>query len=162
MTWMTVWLTLVNTAFWLACCFGFAWGVRLIPKSIYEKSTWFFNERAYEKRFYKLIKIERWKDKLPEMGKLLNFEKKHLKKELDLDYVNKFIQETYYAEFGHLCMAIFGFACILVNPSDYALMALICSIVNFIVQIPFCLIQRYNRPRLLRLKRRLEYKEGRK
>lgn len=100
----------------------------------------------------------KWKDKLPEWGKVWNFEKKNLNKELSLKYVDKFILETYYAEIGHLGMAIFGFACILVNPTDYALMAFICSIINLIIQIPFCIIQRYNRPRLVRLKLRLEYK----
>ncbi|WP_418066713.1 hypothetical protein [Rummeliibacillus stabekisii] len=27
---------------------------------------------------------------------------------------------------------------------------------NFIIQLPFCLIQRYNRPRLVRIKAKLE------
>ncbi len=53
-----------------------------------------------------------------------SFEKKHFNKELSLKYVDKFILETYYAEMGHLGMAIFGFACILVNPSNYALILL--------------------------------------
>ena len=91
-----------------------------------------------------------------------NFEKKHLNKVLSLKYVDKFIFETYYAEMGHIGMAIFGFAYILVNPSDYALMAFISSIINLIIQIPFCLIQRYNRPRLIRLKLKLKLRLERK
>ncbi|WP_225228784.1 hypothetical protein [Bacillus sp. PS06] len=103
-----------------------------------------------------MISLNKWKDKLPEWGKVWNFEKKHLKQEHSLEYVNRFILETYRAEIGHIGMGVFGFACILVNPRDYAQMALICSLVNVVVQIPFCLIQRFNRPRLIRLKERLE------
>lgn len=156
MTWMTVWMFLINTSFWFVCCFGMAWIVRAVPKSLYNQSRWFFKEKFFERCLYKKINIASWKDKLPEWGKFLNFEKKNLKKELSIEYIDKFILETYYAEIGHLGIAVFGFACILVNPSSYALMALIFAIVNFLIQIPFILIQRYNRPRLIRL--RLKYK----
>ncbi|MGM0843452.1 MAG: hypothetical protein ACQEUT_00645 [Bacillota bacterium] len=153
-------LTFINTSFWLIVCFGMAWLVRFFPREWYEKS-WVFKSYTFEKRMYKTIGVSRWKDKLPEWGRLVNFEKKNLDKELSLKYVDKFILETYYAEAGHFGMAIVGFACILINPADQMTMALTCSIVNFCVQIPFCLIQRYNRPRLELLRKRLERKNGR-
>ncbi len=148
----TVSMIVINTTFWLIVCFGMAYGVRLIPCSFYEKNTWLFHERSYEKRFYKKIQLSRWKDKLPEWGDVFNFEKKNLHKELNKNYLNKFILETYYAEVGHIGMGIVGFTCIVVNPESFARFALICSSVNLVVQIPFCLIQRYNRPRLTRLR----------
>ncbi len=155
MTWTTLWMVMINTSFWLVCCFGMAWFVRILPKSIYKTNNFFFKERSFEKRLYKILHTARWKDNLPEWGKILNFEKKNLKKDLSLDYIDRFILETCYAEIGHLGMAVFGFACILVNPSSYALMALIFAVINVFIQIPFILIQRYNRPRLIRL--RLKY-----
>ncbi|QHA91008.1 hypothetical protein [Bacillus sp. N1-1] len=148
----TVWMIVINTTFWLVVCFGLAYGVRLIPRSFYEKNTWVFHERSYEKRFYKKIQLSLWKDKLPEWGNVFNFEKKNLHTELNKEYLNKFILETYYAEVGHIGMGIVGFACIVVNPEGFTRFALICSSVNLVVQIPFCLIQRYNRPRLIRLR----------
>lgn len=156
MTWFTWYMILINTLFWFICCFGTAFLVRKIPTSFYEKNQWFFKERKIEKKLYKKIYLKKWKDKLPEWGKIWNFEKKNLKKELDLNYIDTFILETKYAEIGHLVMAILGFACIIVNPSDYMMMALICSFVNVFVQLPFCFIQRYNRPRLVKLKKRLK------
>jgi len=157
MSWFTFWMIVINTSFWLICCFGTAWLIhRVFPSSIYEKINWLFKERSFEKRFYQMIFLPKWKDKLPEWGKVWNFEKSHLKQELNLDYVNRFILETYRAEIGHIGMAVLGFACVLANPRDYAQMAIICSILNVVVQIPFCLIQRYNRPRLVRLKVRFE------
>lgn len=158
MNWFTLWMIVINTSFWLVCCFGMAYVVRLFPKSFYEKNHWFFKEHPFEKKLYRKIHIDRWKGKLPEWGKVWKFEKKNLNKELSIKYVDQFIVETYFAEIGHLGMAILGFACIAVNPRDYAMMALICSIINLFIQIPFCIIQRYNRPRLVRLKLRLESK----
>ena len=146
----------INTSFWLLCYFGIAWGVRVFPRALYENNIWFFKNYPFEKELFKILRVEKWKDRLPEWGKLLNFEKKYLKKVLSLEYIDKFIMETYYAEFGHLAIGICGFLCILVNPKEYIVMATICSIVNFIIQIPFCIIQRYNRPRLYRIKNRLK------
>ncbi|NGZ77912.1 glycosyl-4,4'-diaponeurosporenoate acyltransferase CrtO family protein [Saccharibacillus alkalitolerans] len=152
------WMIVINTIFWLVCCLGTAHLVRFLPKSWYEKNDWFFAERPFERELYKRIRLERWKDKLPEGGGLWKFQKKNLNRELTLEYADKFISETKYGEVGHLGMAILGFACIWINPGEYALVFLICAIVNVMVQIPFCLIQRYNRPRLLRLRSRLARK----
>lgn len=153
-----VWMIVINTLFWLVCCLGTAHVVRFLPKSWYEKQDWFFAEHSFEKKLYKRIRLDRWKDKLPEGGGLWKFQKKELHETLTLEYTDRFILETKYGEVGHWCMAVLGFACIWVNPSSYANVALICAIVNVIVQIPFCLIQRYNRPRLIRLKSRLARK----
>lgn len=150
-----IWMIFLNTSFWFACCFGIAFLVRLIPVSAYQKLHWFFKEQSFERRFYKKINIHKWKDVLPEWGSVWNFKKSHLKKELTVHYLEQFIMETYYAEIGHLGMAIFGFCSILVNPNEYAFMALVLSVINVMIQIPFCIIQRYNRPRLLRLKSRM-------
>lgn len=152
MPWIALKITIINTAFWLVCCFGMAWFVRIFPNSLYNPANGFFKEKPYERKLYKKMNVAGWKDKLPEWGKLLNFEKKNLHKEITLEYIDQFILETCYAEAGHLGMAVTGFACIFVNSSANFLMALSFSAANVCIQIPFILIQRYNRPRLLRLR----------
>lgn len=149
----TLYMILINTTFWLILNYGIAYGSHLLPKVIFQ-NNFFFREKSFERNLYKTIKISKWKDKLPAVNSTL----KKLKIQLNSQYFNKVIMQTYYAEFGHLAIAILGFLCILVNPNEYFLMALICSIVNFFIHIPFCLIQRYNRPRLLKMKSRLENK----
>lgn len=153
-----IWMIVINTVFWLVCCLGTAHVVRFLPKSWYAKNDWFFAERPFERKLYKKIRLDRWKDKLPEGGGLWNFQKRALSEELTPAYADRFILETKYGEVGHLGMAILGFACIWINPDEYALVFLICALVNVVVQIPFCLIQRYNRPRLIRLRSRLARK----
>ncbi|MDO3411321.1 hypothetical protein QWJ34_16265 [Saccharibacillus sp. CPCC 101409] len=153
-----VWMIVINTLYWLVCCLGTAHAVRFLPGSWYEKNDWFFAERSFERKLYKKVRIDRWKDRLPEGGGLWKFQKKTLHEKITLEYADKFILETKYGEVGHLAMAILGFACIGVNPGDYALMAFMCAGINLIVQIPFCLIQRYNRPRLIRLRSHLAHR----
>jgi glycosyl-4,4'-diaponeurosporenoate acyltransferase len=129
-----------------------AYLVRIFPDSWYDSNRWLLKEKRFERRVYQVIHIARWKDKLPEWGRLLHFEKKSLRRDINLEYIDRFILETCYAEIGHAGMAILGFACILVNPRSYALMALILALLNVAIQIPFILIQRYNRHRLVKLR----------
>lgn len=137
----------INTLFWFILNYGVAYGTRLLPKKFFQ-NNFFFKERSYEGNLYKSIRIKKWKDKLPAVNATL----KNMKSNLTPEYLDKIIMHTYYAEFGHLLIAVLGFLCILLNPNDYFLMAFSFSVLNFFIHIPFYLIQRYNRPRLLKLK----------
>ncbi|MDW0109755.1 glycosyl-4,4'-diaponeurosporenoate acyltransferase CrtO family protein [Sporosarcina aquimarina] len=144
-------MIIINTSFWLILNYGVAYGSRLLPKVIFQ-NNFFFKEKSFERQLYKSIRINTWKDKLPAMNSTL----KNLKSELTPGYLDKVFMQTYYAEFGHLTIAILGFLSIVVNPHEYFMLAFICSIVNFFIHIPFCLIQRYNRPRIVKVKSRIE------
>ena len=60
------------------------------------------------------------------------------------------IKETCIAEAAHLALMIMGFGCASIWEGKGGV---VISIVYFIVNIPFVLIQRYNRPRLRRILR---------
>ncbi|ALS77391.1 hypothetical protein AUO94_01465 [Planococcus kocurii] len=124
----------------------------ILPKETFQ-NNFFFKEKAFESRPSKSIRIKKRKDKLPAMNATL----KNLKTKLTSDYLHTLIMQPYYAEFGHLTTAVLDFLCLVVNPNAYLLMAFICSIVNFFIHIPYYLIQRYNRPRLLNVKFRKGY-----
>lgn len=143
-------MIIINTSFWLILNYGVAFVSPLLPKRIF-RDNFFFKEKSFERKLYKSIRINRWKDKVPAVNSTL----KSFKNERTTDYLDQVIMQTYYAEFGHVTIAVLGFLCIVINPNDYFLMALICAIVNFFIHIPFCLIQRYNRPRLYKVKSRI-------
>ena len=147
----TIYMIIMNTSFWLILNYGVAYGVQLLPESIFQ-NNFFFKEKSLERKLYKCMRIKDWKEKVPTMNPIL----KKLKKERTPDYLEKVMMQTYYAELGHVIIAIVGFLSIVINPSEYFLMALISSIVNFFIHIPFCLIQRYNRPRIRKLRTRIE------
>jgi len=105
------------------------------------------------KIYKRIFKINRWETLLPDGAAILKdgFSKKTLQKPSIL-YLNKFILETYRAELIHIFAIlpfwIFGF---FTPPIVILYMFLYAVIVN----VPCLLLQRYNRPRLIRVRDQL-------
>lgn len=148
-------MTMINTLFWITISLISAYGVRILPKKFYYTCK-LFQHKKFERKIYKTIKIKNWKTKVPELGILLGFQKRYLEKDINKEYLEKFIMESYYAELGHYLMGLLGFLIIFVNPPEYLIFSLICSVLNLFGNLPFSLIQRYNRPRLVRILNRIE------
>ena len=125
----------------------------------------FFNENkklhsilAFENNsFYSKIKIKKWKDKLPQYTSKHGFSKKQftLPDKKDSKYINKFILETCRAEWNHAVSLIIIFPIILFNKP---FIALTFTFLVLLTNVPFILIQRYNRIRLLALRDRIKAK----
>lgn len=119
-------------------------GVYNPDKKIYKTFKW-------ESKFYSKIKILSWKDKIPELGFLAGFVKTKVVSD-DPSYLYKFAKETVYAEVMHILSALFGFVIILIPPYELIFnFAFPIAFINFILNILPIFIQRYNRPRLLRM-----------
>lgn len=107
-----------------------------------------------EARFYALIRVNRWQNRLPDMSKILPraMPAKQLRFDGSGD-LGRMVQETCVAEVIHFWLCVLGFGCVFVwrGPGG-----VITSVVYCAANIPFLLVQRYNRPRLLRLSQRLE------
>lgn len=122
-----------------------------IPRSAFDGDGFWFRCRRFEKegRIYEGLGIRRWKDKLPDMSKL--FKKSMVAKQIRGGFTEesavKLVKETCVAELVHLCLMVLGFPCLFLwhgvgGAVVWALYAL--------GNLPFVLIQRYNRPRLKR------------
>ena len=116
-------------------------------KKIYSQKNWEHSGKFYTA----VLHINIWKDRLPQYIGKGGFSKKRLNKynKLSYEYINKFIYETCRAEWYHtFCL----FGCVLfllINPTlTYKLLFFFLSI---IINVPFILIQRYNRIRLNKL-----------
>lgn len=148
----------VNSIFWTFVFFSSAYIVHFLPEKFYNYKNFLFKTTKIEKdgKLYKnIIFIDRWKDKIPEAGKFLGlhpFSKRHFvskKKE----YVERFILETCRGELSHLLPFIFYPISLIWNP-------MIANIIMFlfvlIFNLPFILVQRYNRIRLTKLLHNIE------
>ena len=149
-------MTALNIVFWTACNFGVAFLVRCLPRRLFSWGRAFYRELRFEKRLYRMLGVNRWKDHLPEAGGLAGFSKRNLAGELTLPYVETFLLETCIAEVGHLAIGILGycsvgFAWLLPDPYPYIPLFLGFATLDLVVQLLFVIIQRYNRPRLMRL-----------
>ena len=139
------------------------WLVRfLVPKRLFDENIWLFKERSFESSFYRKIKVNKWKGKLPDAERLIRFQRSYLPQNIDKSYINRFITECCIAELGHLAVGISGFFSLLFPvffPQNLQLRVgiifFVMSVIDLFAQSLFIIIQRYNRPRLIRLKKLL-------
>lgn len=104
-------------------------------------------------KIYEKLGVRHWQNKVPDMSRILPFFMP--KKKLDSDYAQKLpgmIQETCIAELIHLLHALFGLYCIRLWPSFGGIIFALVNIALF--NLPFIVIQRFNRPRLLKIYKR--------
>lgn len=131
--------------------------IRILPKSWfdYNKKRYLVSEK--EKNLLVKIGIRKWKDKIPELGGTVKFKKDTLTDTGNILYLKRFILETCYGETLHKFCIVSALLSLLFVPRNLILkMALPVAIIYSLINIPSILIQRYNRPRLIKQLTRLE------
>lgn len=132
---------------------------RLLPACMFHTDRFPYKSYKWEKNgvIYNKLKIRKWQSKVPDMSrlfpKLIQPKKMQANYEKDLPVM---IRETCIAEFIHalLCLAIFY--CLWLWPGVGGI--IVCILYILIGNIPFILIQRYNRPRLIMLQKKIAEK----
>ena len=129
---------------------------RILPYSWFSYDRFPYRCFSWERegKAYLSIKIQKWQNRLPDMSRILPglIPPKNLRR-FDADTLSVMVKETCVAEFIHSINSLlaipvlrfwrgWGGACTF-------------FIYVFLGNIPFILIQRYNRPRLVRLMNRL-------
>ncbi len=143
----------VNALFWVIVHFVSGYVVHLFPDSLYRPEQLLFRLHRWEYRgsiYRRYLRIHAWKDHLPEAGKFFSlhpFDKSHLTR-FDRDYLARFILETCRAELAHVLPFLFYPLCLPWNPWPANLIMFLYAV---LANVPFILIQRYNRARLLTL-----------
>ncbi len=135
-----------------------------LPRKWFNPERFPYKSLKIEKvgRIYEKLHIRKWKDKVPDMSKIY---KRMVPKKFDIasnsESLMILIRETCVAEFIHDVLIILGLGCMAIWDEAGGV---ICSLLWFLGNIPFVIIQRYNRPKLLKTYLRLsEYeKNGKK
>ena len=124
-----------------------------LPKKLFDPYRKEYRVSKFEKSFFRLIKIRKWKDKIPEIGALTcDFGKGKIENPNDPKYIYDFLIEMGYAESIHITSCLTGFLIIFILPIKYFVyIGLPISIINIGFNILSAWIQRYNRPKLLLL-----------
>lgn len=123
-----------------------------LPDQICDYKKWLFRERNWENggRFYdRVFHVKDWKAKLPDISEFLKwrFSKKHLGKVND-NYLGIFLIESCRSECTHWMII---FSTILFSLWEDLLTVMGMFLFACILNLPYIIIQRYNRPRLRRL-----------
>jgi glycosyl-4,4'-diaponeurosporenoate acyltransferase len=129
-----------------------------LDESRLSRDGWLLRPRRFETagRWYRRwLRVHRWKDKMPEAGNLFRggLSKRHLPGR-DVAALQLFVRETRRAELTHWWAMWCGPIFILWNPP---LAAALLVLYGVLVNLPFIVIQRYNRFRILALTERLAH-----
>ncbi len=113
-------------------------------------------------KFYETLKIKSWQNKIPDVSRM--FSKIVPRKSLETapitaERLGVMINETCVAEITHVILSILGIALIFLWPGVWGIILFLVYVL--LGNLPFIMIQRYNRPRLCKLRRALEAKEKR-
>lgn len=114
-----------------------------------------FAEYSFENhgKFYDRFGIRKWKDKMPDMSKVLKFlPQKNLLRDVSKEHMELLIQESCVAELVHRALIILSFLYLLFRRSVQIVVFLV--LYNILGNLPFIMIQRYNRCRFVVLMRK--------
>jgi glycosyl-4,4'-diaponeurosporenoate acyltransferase len=132
-----------------------------LPAHLYYHRKWLFRERKWEKggEFYqRVLKVKAWKKFLPELSDFVKsiFPKRNLA-QFDKDYLTRFLAESCKSELTHwgiIFSTLLFYAC---NDSNAAAAMLA---VATVLNLPYIIIQRYNRPRIIQILEHMEQHSG--
>ena len=134
---------------------------RLVPKTWFDYTRFPYRTFAFERngKLYEALRVSRWQSRVPDMSRL--FKKLMPEKKLTQQTVQELplmIEETCVAELTHGLLCIAGLFLLKIWPGTGGVFLTVIYIV--FGNLPFLLIQRYNRPRLVRLYERKRVKRS--
>ena len=140
----------------LSHCIGQA-----LPRRWFDGEKGWFRPFGWEHngRFYERLHIRRWKTRLPDKSRVVkSMVPKRLEGETDTNQLDVLIRETCVAEVVHLAL-------FLVAPTIYRFcrnaVGAVLTVLFGVGNLPFVAIQRYNRPKLIAVKKRMQKREER-
>lgn len=108
--------------------------------------------------YSRVFRIHYWKDFMPDLGSMISIvmpkqkldtEVRHQEDADEKAYLRRFVIETRRAEAVHWIILVSGFFYRIWN--DSLLISGFMSLLTIVTNLPFIMIQRFNRPRLIRL-----------
>lgn len=132
--------------------------VKLLPKKLFKADNPFFKVRNFENKILLFLGVRNWKDKIPDAGAYLDkFSKRNLSEPKNKEYIDKFITQSIYAESIHNLSILWAIISLKFLRKDirYKIGVPIVILNSFLHGLPV-LVQRYLRPKLLRISSRLE------
>ncbi|MFW5775295.1 MAG: glycosyl-4,4'-diaponeurosporenoate acyltransferase [Chitinivibrionales bacterium] len=149
-------LVLKNSLAWFTIHMGVAWLITRLPMTLFHPEGWLFRSRKWENngQWYNRVGVSQWKNSLPDGATWLigGFPKKRLRAEAP-DYVQRFVRETCRGELVHWVVIALTPVFLLWNSFSSFLIMIAYALIS---NMPCIIAQRYNRPRLQSLLKRLQ------
>ena len=133
----------------------------LLPRRIFHGDRPPFAPFGWEKngKVYERLHIRRWKDHVPDMSRIIkNMVKKKLPAGSSSAHMDLLVQETCVAELIHALLIVAGLWLLRIWPGIGG--RIVYLVYTLVGNLPFIIIQRYNRPRLVRLAEKTRKREA--
>ena len=135
--------------------------VRAMPKKLMNPYLKRFKVFSWESKVLVALGVRKWKDKIPEAGgTLVGFSKREVKDKSNPEYLYQFMVETVYGEVMHFWGFIFSFLVFAYKPAQFWIVYLPLFLTNFLINFLPVMVQRYNRPKLMKAYERATRKLG--
>lgn len=143
----SVWLTLAITFGTVLYHFAMRLFVgKIVKQNFNYKNNW-FKEKKFEKKLYKFLKVKKWKDAMPSYNPATY--------KVSADTLSNVVNTMCRNEIIHEIIALLSFVPILFSDLfDAAIVFIVTSVIVSLFDFVFVIIQRYNRPRVIRLLQR--------
>lgn len=123
---------------------------RIVPKHIFNAEKFPFRCTEREKKLYSVLRVKKWQNKLPDMSRVFKriMPAKRITAQT-LGDIPRMIEETCVAEATHALLGVLGLGMLWLWPGLGGVIA--AAVYILLGNLPYIIIQRYNRPRLMRL-----------
>lgn len=118
--------------------------IRRLPEKMFAPSSNAFSVSKRERAFYRRIRINEWKDLIPELGGFTNFHKSEFSSPNDPSYLGRFLLESNYGVVIHLFNAVLGFMILLLPWCSSPSIGLPIALVNLVLSLLPVAILRFN------------------
>ena len=132
-----------------------------LPRRWFNPDAGLYAPRKWEKggRLYQKLKVQRWKDFMPDMSRIMpDMVRKGISLTDGSAAVARVAVETCIAEIVHWVLLLLSGGIYLICPT---VPGMVITIVYALSHLPFIIIQRYNRPTLSLLAKKLKQREER-
>jgi hypothetical protein len=126
----------------------FAFLIRRLPERYFNADRSIFVVSKKEARFYRRLKINKWKKYVPELGGFTAFHKDKLQSASDSEYLARFILESNYGVAIHLANMVTGILLFLLPFCNTPSIAIPVASVNAVLSLLPVMILRANTPAL--------------
>ncbi len=121
-----------------------AYLIRRLPERMFAPSAASFSVGKRERSLYRKLRVNEWKDLVPELGGFTNFHKSEFVSPSDPDYLARFLLESNYGVAIHLANAALGFLILLLPWCAELAIGLPIALVNLVLSLLPVVILRFN------------------
>lgn len=154
-----VWIISLDILAWFMIHMAISLAMMRVPDDYYRRPHRCFESFEWEKKgriWQDIFRIRAWKNYLPDSSSFIKnaYDLTNLNG-LDLNSMEKIILETKRAEHTHWLSIPPALLFYIWNPPWAGIIMIIYAL---LMNLPFIIVQRYNRPRLIRVYKRIEHK----